>query len=35
MGAGVPEGFAVLGVFKGVQIFFGHDFFLLLIRGKV
>ena len=30
MGAGVPEGLAVFGVFKGVQIFFGHDFFLLL-----
>jgi hypothetical protein len=24
MGAGVPEGFAVFGVFKGVQIFFAH-----------
>jgi hypothetical protein len=32
--AGVPEGFAVLGVFKGVQIFFGHSFFLLLMLGK-
>jgi hypothetical protein len=31
MGAGVPEGLAVLGVFKGVQIFFGHNNSSLLI----
>jgi hypothetical protein len=35
MGAGVPEGLAVLGVFKGVQIFFGHGFYLLLIGGRI
>ena len=25
VGAGMPVGFAVLGVFKGVQVFFGHS----------
>jgi hypothetical protein len=34
MGAGVPEGLAVFGVFKGVQIFFGHDVFLLFDVGE-
>jgi hypothetical protein len=34
VGAGVPEGLAVLGVFKGVQIFFGHNNFLLFDVGK-
>ena len=29
VGAGVPEGFPIFGVFKGVQIFFGHNVFLL------
>jgi hypothetical protein len=29
MGAGVPEGLAVLGVFKGVEIFVFHFNFLL------
>jgi hypothetical protein len=30
MGAGVPEGLAVFGIFKGVQIFFAHFRFLLI-----
>jgi hypothetical protein len=34
MGAGVPEGLAVLGVFKGVQIFFGHGVILLFDMGE-
>jgi len=34
VGAGVPEGFAVFGVFKGVQIFFGHKYPSLNIGEK-
>ena len=34
VGAGVPEGLAVLGVFERVQVFFGHGFYLLLIGGR-
>jgi hypothetical protein len=34
VGAGVPEGLAVFGVFESVQIFFGHDFFLLFVWGE-
>ena len=35
VGAGMPVGLAVLGVFKGVQIFFGHGFCLLFDWGEV